>query len=414
MRITVVSMNFWPEETGTGPVIAQLVEDLLSEGHVVKVIAGVPYYPRRVVPERYRGRWITRESFADAEVYRTWLYVTDEKRAIKKMLLYVSFTLSCLPALLLSGRPDVIISISPPLFVPTVAGIVSRIWRCKHILRLEDMLPDAAIIYGLIRSRAMIRILKMIESLNYRLSDRIVAICRGFARNLEAKGQDSGKLVVIPHYVVDPPDPPAVNRFRESEAPSGSGFLAIYAGNIGHSQGLEIVLETAALVREETRVRFLIVGEGVARERLLRRAEQERLRNVSFVPVQSAEMLDEMLWAADVHIVSQRANVLDINVPSKIFNIMAHGRPMIAAVNAASDAARIVMESGAGPVIAPGDAAGLRRDIERMLADPSLIESRGRSGKEYAAREYSRTASVRAYRGMLADLIARPAPQASA
>ncbi len=406
MRITILSMNFWPEETGTGPVIEKLVEDLRGQGHEVKVVASVPYYPRRVVPPEYRGKLIVKEDFQGTPVYRTWIYVSDERTALRKILLHLSFTVSCVVGLIRAGRPDVLISISPPLFVPTVAGIASRIWRCKHVLRLEDMLPDAAIIYGLIRNKWLRRVLEAVERINYWLSDSIVAICNGFARNLQKKRVDMGKVAIIPHYVAPASENTSGNSFREKLNLGHGTFLAQYAGNIGHSQGLEVILEAAKLLRREGRVRFMIVGEGVAKRRLEEISRKEQLRNVMFLPVQPAEKLDELLWAADVCLVTQKANVLDINVPSKIFNIMAHARPMIAAVNPHSDAASIVAASGAGVVIPPGEGDQLAREVMGMVELEDRGRGYGRAGYEFASREYSRLASVKKYESLLTGLVA--------
>jgi colanic acid biosynthesis glycosyl transferase WcaI len=268
------------------------------------------------------------------------------------------------------------------------------------------MLPDAAIIYGLVRSPWLIAVLRGIERLNYRLSDAVVAICDGFSRSLESKGQDMSKVAVIPHYVIPPPRDHQVNGFRQGHGIPENVLLAQYAGNLGHSQGLEVILRAAEILRDDRRAHFMIVGEGVAREGLVRGAEQAGLLNVTFLPVQPMERLDELLWAADVCLVTQKANVLDINVPSKIFNIMAHGRPMIAAVNPRSDAATIVRASGGGRVIPPGSAEDLAREIVSMLK----LEDRGRgmgfAGKSFAEREYSRARSVAAYEGLLSRVVA--------
>ena len=405
MRITVLSMNFWPEETGTGPVVQNLVEDLAGLGHEVRVVAGFPYYPRRVIPASYRGRWLVEEKYGDIPVYRAWIWGSDEKSALKKTLLHLSFTFSCLPALLRAGRPDVLISITPPLFVPTVAGLLSRIWRCAHVIRLEDMLPDAPIIYGLVRSPSLIAALRGIERLNYRLSDAVVAICAGFSRSLESKGQDMTKVAVIPHYVIPPLQQDQVNGFRQENGIPEGVLLAQYAGNLGHSQGLEVILHAAEILRDDRRVHFTIVGEGVARDGLVRDAEKSGLQNITLLPVQPVEKLDELLWAADVCLVTQKANVLDINVPSKIFTIMAHARPMIAAVNPRSDAAAIVRASGAGPVIPPGSAEDLAREIVAMLDLPDRGRSLGFAGKEFAEKEYSRARSVAAYEDLLSKVV---------
>jgi len=405
MKITIVSMNFWPEETGTGPVIQGLVDDLAAQGHDVTVVAGFPYYPRRIVPPRYRGKWLVRERYEGIPVYRTWICATDERSALKKILLHLSFTCSCVPALLLAGRPDVLISVSPPLFVPTVVGLLSRVWGCAHILRLEDMLPDAAIIYGLIRSPFLIRVLRLIERLNYRLSDAVVAICEGFARNLRQKREGLGKIAVIPHYVVPPPAPQGRNCFRHEVDVVEGRFLAQYAGNLGHSQGLDAIVDAATLLRDDSRVHFMIVGEGVEREKLVQRAEKANLRNISFLPVQPAEKLHDLLWSADVCLVTQRANVLDINVPSKLFNILAHGRPIIAAVNSGSDAAAIVRDSGAGVLVSPSSPEHLSQAILEMMALDDWGRSRGACGMAYAQEKYSRAQSVRAYQSLLAQLV---------
>ena len=405
MRVLLLSMNFYPEPTGTGPVIANLARELKEIGHEVTIVAGFTYYPKRIVPESYRGKFMVEEEFEGMRCIRTWIYCGPETRAIDKILHHTSFSISSFFGALKTGKQDVIIAVSPPLFEGITGWIISKIKRAPMIFRIEDMLPDAAIIYNLITNKTQIRILKWIEKFIYKKSKKIIAICNGFVKNLREKQVPEEKIVLIPHWAdvehIFPME--KYNGFREAYGIEKQ-FLAVYSGNIGLSQGLEVILEAAKRLAHEKNIQFLIIGDGVQKKSLIEKAEREKITNVKFLPVQPKEMLPKLLSAADVSLVTQKPNVLNINVPSKIFNIMASGRPMIVGVNPMSDAAEIVRNAKCGILVKAGDPDELAEAILQLYRNPELCERLGNNGRKYVQKHYSRKASIESYRQLLAEI----------
>ncbi len=405
MRVLLLSMNFYPEPTGTGPVIANLARELKEIGHEVTIVAGFPYYPKRIVPERYRGKFMVEEEFEGMRCIRTWIYCGPETRAIDKILHHTSFSISSFFGALKAGKQDVIIAVSPPLFEGITGWMISKIRRAPMIFRIEDMLPDAAIIYNLITNKTQIRILKWIEKFIYKRSQKIIAICNGFVKNLREKQVPEEKIVLIPHWAdiehIIPME--KYNGFRKANGIENQ-FLAIYSGNIGLSQGLEVILEAAKLLAHEKNIQFMIIGDGVQKKALLEKAERERINNVKFLPVQPKEILPNLLAAADVSLVTQKPNVLNINVPSKIFNIMASGRPMLVGVNPKSDAAEIVRRANCGILFKAGDEQELANAILKLYRNPELAERLGQNGRKYVEKYYTRQASINSYKELLNEV----------
>jgi colanic acid biosynthesis glycosyl transferase WcaI len=251
-----------------------------------------------------------------------------------------------------------------------------------------------------------IRLFRWLERFAYRSSDRIVVVAESFVGNLRAKGVPPEKLTVIHNWIdtdeVQPLD--RMNSFRREYGLEEDTFVVMYAGNIGLSQGLEIVLDAAERLQSETRIAFVLVGGGASVDELTQKAKATALKNVRFLPIQP-----EMKWvqaAADVSLVMQRSNVLDVNLPSKIPAIMASGRPMIAGLNPLSDAAAIVHDANCGILIEPGNGAQLAEAVCRLRDSATLRDRYAANGRRYAIAHFSRASALEAYEAVLSEAVA--------
>lgn len=398
MRVGILSINYFPERLGIGRVADELSTGLEQRGHDVVVITSFPHYPEFEVKAEYRGAILRRERRSDRlAVLRSFVWASPNATFGSKAAWYGSFTASSMLNLARAGKLDALIVISPP---PTLC-LSAAAWRgfghTPIVLNVQDIVPDAAITYGMMTNKALIAAFRALERFAYRVSSEIVVVAPGFRTNLMRKGVPGDKITLIPNWVdteaIRPRD--RVNGFREMHGLSADDFVVLYAGNIGMSQGLEVALEAADRLRANKDVRFLIVGAGTMQRDLIERAQAMNLTNVAFLsPDQEAS---SMYAAADVALVLQRANVLDINFPSKIAVIMASGRPMVAGLNPAGDAARIVSEADAGLLVQPGNAGELAAALLRLRDDQSLSRRHGESGRRYALANFSLQAAMAAY-----------------
>jgi colanic acid biosynthesis glycosyl transferase WcaI len=408
MRIGLLTINYFPERLGIGRVADELSTGLAQRGHHVVVITSFPHYPEFEVHADYRWALLRREERLDkVEVLRSFVYASPRPTFAAKASWYGSFTGSSMLNLARAGDLDALVVISPPPTLCVSAALWRGFRRTPIVLNVQDIVPDAAIAYRMMRNKGVIAGFRALEKFAYRVSSDIAVVAPGFRTNLIRKGVPEDKITVIPNWVdtevIRPGD--RVNGFRKQHGLGADDFVVLYAGNIGMSQGLEVALEAADRLREHRGIRFLIVGAGTMLRDLISRAHELNLSNVAFLsPDQEASA---MYAAADVALVLQRANVIDINFPSKIAVIMASGRPMVAGLSSAGDAARIVSEAGAGVLVEPGNAGELAAALVRLRDDRGLGRQYGESGRRYALANFSREGAIKQYEALIRKAIRR-------
>ena len=398
MRIKIVTISYYPDRIGIAPLADDLSKGLSERGHDVTVIAGLPHYPEWEVPAEYRRHPFRRESrHGNVSVLRSYLHASKEPTVFARSAFYATFTLSAGFNLLRSGPVDVVLLISPPPTTNFAASLFRRLYGAAVVMNVQDIVPDAPIAFGMMTNSLQIMLFRWLERYAYATSDRIVVVADSFADNLARKGVPREKVKVIHNWVDTDEIRPLerMNVFRRDNAIRENEFVVMYAGNIGLSQGLNAVLDAAERLRAEKDIRLVLVGGGSSLESLKADAEARRLANVTFLPIQP-----EMRWvqaAADVSLVMQKSNVLDVNLPSKIPAIMASGRPMIASVNAYGDAASIVAQANCGVLIAPGDAEALASAIRTLYGSSELRTEYAERGRRYAVQHFSRAQAVQEY-----------------
>lgn len=376
------------------------------------VITTFPYYPEWEVPKDYAGRLTAEEERKGVRLLRSYVYARPRPTAILRALFYLSFTLSCLPNLIKAGKHDVVLVMSPP---PTLvfSALVSRaLHRARLVLDVQDIVPDAAVIFGMMRNPFLIAIFRWVERLCYRLADHIIVVADNFAPNLHRKGVPPRKISVIYNWIDTTlfRPLPRQNDWRSHLPLMASDFVVLYAGNMGLSQGLDIVIDAAKLI-SETRpdVKFVFVGGGSTAAELRKIAASRSPGNTLFVPPQPFETMPAVQAIADVSLVVQKANVLDINFPSKIPAIMASGRPIIGVVNHAGDAASVLAAAHCAILVPPGDCKALAAAVLTLYMDPHKRASLSQNARQYAEAHFSEDAAVERYEQVLHD-VASPNP----
>jgi len=272
---------------------------------------------------------------------------------------------------------------------------------------IQDIVPDAAIDMGIIKDSIAIKIARMLERYVYMKVQTIIVICQGFVDNLKNKGVPDSKLVLLPNWVdadfIRPLE--RNNIFRQKYGIAVNKFLILHAGNMGVKQGLENVLKAAKEFKSEPDILFYIVGGGNELDYLQKLSRKEDLDNVRFLPLQPKELLPYMLSAADALIINQRADVVDIVIPSKLHTYMASGRPIIAAVHPKSEAGRKITMADCGLVIPPEQPIALADAIRRIRTDPALAARYGRNARKYLEENFDREKILKKYMASLESSI---------
>jgi colanic acid biosynthesis glycosyl transferase WcaI len=397
-----------------------LAEQWVAWGHAVTVVTSFPHYATGRVPDKYRGRIVEREERGLLRVYRTYIYVARERSNLAQRLWsYLTFNvLSTLVALfVLKHAYDVILAPSPPLTIGLSAYLLSRLRRVPYVYNVHDVYPDIAVRLGLLTNARLIGLLRRLERFVYAEAAAVSVLSDGFKQNLLAKGVPAGKVRVIPNFA-DAGRVQPLARHNDFSRRFGLGdrFVVMYAGNLGSSQPIHVLLEAARLLDDDPEIRFLIVGNPGRLEGLRAQAEAASLGNVLLLPFQPVEAVAEMYATADVSLVLLRREIGAESAPSKSYTIMASGRPVLASVSEACDTAALVRQADCGLWVPPEDAQALAEAIRELKADPALRERLGRNGRRAVEAQFTAPIVagqyVNLFDGLLQLSIRRAVPRA--
>ncbi len=391
MRILINSINYFPELTGIGKYTGEMAEWLASRGFEVRVVTAPPYYPAWKIGSGYRGKWYSKEHRAGVTVTRCPLWVPCKPTGITRILHLASFAISCFPLMLwqaLTWRPNITLVIEPPLFCAPGAWLTAKISLGTAWLHVQDFEVDAAFDLGILRFRFLQTIVTAFERWLLRRFDRVSTISERMLERLASKGVRADRRMLFPNWVdtlvIRPLEPPYPLR-KEFGVPE-EGSVLLYSGNMGKKQGLEILIDAAKILSHREDILFVLCGDGVAREDLEGAAAS--MPNIKFLPLQSAERLNDLLNMADVHLLPQRVDAEDLVMPSKLASMLASGRPVIATAREGTQVADVVKQCGV--VVKPGDAARLKSAILQLVDDRVAQKRLGDAGRKYATEHWSR------------------------
>lgn len=403
MRVLLMAQYFWPESVGAGVWIHQLAADLDKKGHQVTVLTAFPNYPEgRVFPD-YRGRILAREDVDGVRVIRTWIYAAAGKSFWRRAIGFGSFCASALLGGLISGRPDVIYAILPPLPLGWTAEMLGWLRRAPVVVNIQDIYPDIAVSLGYLRNPLLIRFFEHMERSIYRQARTIVVIATSFRDNLTFKGVPQDKIQVVPNWADPEEIRPAAksNAFRESLGVDGN-LLVMYSGGMGMNTCLETVVEAARILRDEPH-EFVLIGDGAQRETLEAQAKEYRLDNLHLLPFVPAEEYPQALAASDLQLVALNEAATQGSLPSKLLKIMASGRPVLALAKQESELSKLVLEAGCGLVVDPRDTHGMVEAIRMLARSPERMDIMGRRARQYFLDHFDRGHCVTALEGVLLE-----------
>lgn len=391
MRILWVSQWFPPDLGALPARLTEMAREWTAAGHEVTVVAAFPHHPLGVIPDSYRGRWVVEENHEGLRVIRCRLWALPNRKMWQRTLCQISFAVtSVLLALRKPARPDVVIVSSPPFFTVPAGWAFARHHGAPLVFEVRDLWPDVFVASGVLSEGWLFRALRRLEMAFYRAAARVVVVTRAFREDLLARGVPPGKLSVVPNgadlELFAPRLPSADLRRRLG----GEGkFLATYVGTHGILQGLEQILDAAVELRGDPGFAFAFVGEGARRDTLAGDVARRGLESVTFHPALPKAAMPELYATSDACIVCLRPlPIFRKFVPSKIFEILACGRPLIAAVE--GEAAEIVRAAG-GIVVPPGDGNAIAAALRELAArTPPGADSGEPAGRRYVRENYDR------------------------
>jgi colanic acid biosynthesis glycosyl transferase WcaI len=409
-RVLIYSLVFPPDGVSTAQLMGELAQDLVAAGHEVSVISTQPHYSRDLVAEAaqplrpWRGRLIYESRFRGIRVLH--IAVSQNRRSlVQRVWGWLGFhVIGFALALRSVPKADVIVVPSPLLTAGLVAWAITITRGGRYVYNVQELYPELAIQMGRLRNRGAIAVLRKLEKFVYDTASAVVGISEGICSQVIARGTPPSKVHLIPNFVdlaeLSPGerDNPFSREYGLTE-----DFVVSYAGNMGPAQGLETVLDAAALPTAR-RVKFVLIGGGVLESSIAMHIATRKLDNVQLIGHQPYVRVPEIYAASDVCLVPLLEEVTGSALPSKIFRIMACARPVLAICKTNSELAEMVREAGAGVVVPPGRADLLRDAVEALAAQPDLRKEMGRRGRAFVERQYARPTVTGRYSRLIDDL----------
>jgi len=401
MHVCFFNRSYWPDLSATGQLLTELAEDLVRvHGWDVTIVAGYPLRSGAALPstEWRNGVHIVRASGS----------TLDPGRFVGRATNYISYFALAVVRGLGTRKPDVVVALTDPPIIGIAALASATKARVPFVFLCEDIFPEVATLLEDFHSDLVNGALTQVNRFLVRKATRIIALGDTMKRRLvEGKGADPAKISVIHNWAdcraVAPG--PRDNAFARQHG-LVDRFVVLHAGNVGLSQDLEIVLHAAEQLRERPDVVFVFVGDGAKKKNLQEIAERRDLRNVKFLPYQPRETMDQSYATADVSLVSLKRGLAGVIVPSKIYNVLASGRPCVAALEQDCEVADIIRQHGCGYVINPGNASALTARVLDLAADRESAAAMGARAR-CAALSFDRPRQVAAYHALLTEVATR-------
>ena len=421
MRLLVLCPHFAPDTAPTGDVMTSIGTELAARGHELHIVTSLPWYRHHRVEPAWRGRLVRHERVDWGRITRVHPFPTDKRNIPARALGFAGFT-TLVEAMALKGwkgrRPDAVLAMSPPLTLGAAGWLAARRWRVPFVFNIQDVFPDVAVELGAITNTAVIRAASWLERWSYRRADAVTVLSDDLRDNLVAKIEGTvpdahDRIRVIPNFVdtvgiapAEPDGTPGGSAYRREFGLEGRQVV-MYAGNVGFSQSLDLVLAAAGELSARTDAAFVINGGGSAKLDLQQRVAEAGLANVHFVDFQPKRRLPDVLAAGDIHVVPLRRGLARSSVPSKTYSILAAGRPVVASVDEGTEVARVVEKAGAGLAVPPDDPDAFTHAITALLDDPARARAMGAAGRAFVERWASPEAVAERYEALFEELRAR-------
>ncbi len=413
LHIAFFNRSFYPDVAATGQLLTELCEELVREhGCRVSVVAGVPLAPGAAAGSS-DGRVVRREQYRGVDIVRARGTRFSKRRFPGRFTNYVTYFLSACSAGLRLDRPDVVVALTDPPIIGLAGYLAARRLGVPFVMSYRDVFPEVARLLEDFQSETVNRVLDGINRFLVRKADRIVALGETMRQKLvDEKGADPRRVVVIPDWADCSAITPGPKRNRFSEAHGlAEKFVVMHSGNLGLAQGLEILVQAAAYLNEFPAIEVVFVGDGVKRAGLQEQVRALGLSNVRFLPYEPKEGLRDSFASADLFVVSLRRGLAGYIVPSKLYGILAAGRPFVGVVDEACEVAAIAKKYDCGLLAEPEDPRDLAGKILTLYRDPGLAGRLGANARQ-AAAQFDRPAQVRAYYELFRSLTRDPATAA--
>jgi len=412
MNLLVLSINYAPEPTGFAPHVTDLCEYLASRKHVVTVLTGFPFAPYWRRYSGYSRKFITLEKVNGVKLVRLTHYI-PRKPNNSLQRIYMEGTFCLISGLILVGLVrspwDVVLYVGAQPGLAMLARIISNVKNIPYVVAINDLAAQAAGDTGIVKAGLLKRFLTKFEYSAYSKASGAMVLCESFLDALCKNGFSTEKIKMIRSPINTDKIYPTKDKhsFRQRFGIADDSFVVLWAGSMGIKQGLSNIIEAGKLLQGvDVSILWVLVGDGEARASLEAEVKECNLESyVHLLPFQPEDHLSEMFSAADVLLLNQLSTVKNTVIPSKLLTYMAAGRPVLAAVNAKSQGAKLLRESGGGVIVEPENPESLLQGVNTLIYNKDIREEMGKRNRKYAVEHFDRKKVLRAQEIFLTDVV---------
>lgn len=406
MKILFLTQYCPPEVGAPQNRIFEFAKQLKKFGHDITILTAMPNYPKGEIFPEYKNKKIILEELDGIKIVRSYIYATKSKSFIKRMRNYLSFTFSSV----FSGskyieKQDIVIVESPPLFLGWSGYVIAKRKKAKFIFNVSDLWPESAIKLGVLHNKLFIKLSTWLEEFCYKKAVAVTGQTQGIVDNIINRGFEKSKV----HLITNGVDTELFNKknrdeeFRK-ELELDNKLAICYAGNHGIAQGLEVIINTAEILKDYKDIKFLFIGDGPEKNGLIESAKNKRLDNIIFLPVQPKKNMPRIIASMDAAIIPlKKLDLFKGALPSKMFETLASEVPIILAVE--GEAERLINNAKAGIVIEPENSEQMAEAILKLYNNRSLINEYGKNGRKYAIENYSRENITKKFENILYNIM---------
>lgn len=393
-RFLLIGHNFSPEPTGIGKYSGDMMDWLAKSGHDCTVVTTFPYYPYWRVQHPYKNRWYKKEvkvypeSNSTLSVYRCPSYIpahpTGKKRMVQDLSFWASMFWVVLKLILFNKKNDYVITVAPPFHLGYLAWFYTKIKGGKLIYHIQDLQIEAAQELKILSNEKMFNWLYAAERRILKGSDFVSSISDGMIRKIKLKADRD--VLFFPNWVDTSYFYPVENS-RALKAKWGynpNQLICLYSGSIGEKQGLENIIYSAEILKDDPLIKFIICGTGPYKEKLEQLVTLRGLTNVDFLPLQDREVFNDFLNMADIHLVIQKGNASDLVMPSKLTTILSVGKVCIVTASPSTSLYELVDQHNVGFIVKPDDFKELAKTIEDLSQKDLTLQRT--NARNYAMR----------------------------
>ncbi|MBN2256763.1 MAG: glycosyltransferase family 4 protein [Anaerolineaceae bacterium] len=387
MHILLIHQAFSTLDEAGGTRHVELAQYLVEHGHQVTVIASpISYLTGKLVTRHQRSH--KSQPHSNLSIHRCYTYNALHKSYVHRVFGFMSFMVTSFITALQVRSVDIVWGTSPPIFQGATAWLVARLKGASFLFEVRDLWPAFAVAVGVLRNRLLITASEWLEGFLYRHADRVVVNSPGFIEHVKTHGAKD--VTLLPNSVdiamfVSRAEPEV---YREKLGLQDQ-FVVLYAGAHGLSNDLEVVLDAADILREDKTIRFLLVGDGKEKPKLIARAEQQKLANVMFMPSQPKKAIPDILSMADACLaILKPLDLYKTTYPNKVFDYMAAAKPVILAIDGVIR--QVVEAAGGGVFVKPGNPRALAACVKNLADNPAQARGMGQAGYRYVRKHFNR------------------------